>query len=99
MTFGQIARQVRQDHGRTMKDAAAFGGISPQYICDVEHGKPPGRGFLDAFADTYGLDTCAVYALAGRLPADLVPVTLEQAERFAELVANRRPGRRSGRAA
>jgi transcriptional regulator with XRE-family HTH domain len=92
--FGRLIRQARVSKGLSQKDLAARvlkgngEAISAQYLNDIEHGRrlPPGEGFVKQLAEQLGLDGDGLLAAAGRLPADIRELSLQNLGEAAEII-------------
>jgi transcriptional regulator with XRE-family HTH domain len=74
MKLGTLIREARERAGLTLADLAKRCRISSSYLCRIEQGareRRPSTKLLERIAVALGLETDAVFAVAGRLPADV----------------------------
>jgi transcriptional regulator with XRE-family HTH domain len=72
-TFGQYLRGIRQDQGIALRYAASNLGISPAYLCDIEHDRRvPSEAVLIPLAQLFDLSYADLYMRSGRLPEPLL---------------------------
>ncbi|HEY1017121.1 MAG TPA: helix-turn-helix transcriptional regulator [Herpetosiphonaceae bacterium] len=86
MTFGQILSEARKRLDISQKDLAAKvqkedgEAISPQYLNDIERDRrnPPSDHLIEQFARILDIDVDILYFRAGRLPADIRAMNVEE---------------------
>ena len=81
VTFGQAISKARKGFGFSQKELAARvmkeeggGSISPQYLNDIEHDRrsPSSGHLIHQFSGILNIPADYLFALAGRLPDDLL---------------------------
>jgi transcriptional regulator with XRE-family HTH domain len=96
VTFGQAISKARKALGLSQKELSARvmkeeggGSISPQYLNDIEHDRrsPSSGHLIRQFACILNIPDDYLFALAGRLPDDVRPDTVDQ-DKVVEAFAN-----------
>lgn len=85
-TFGDAVAGRRRVLGFTQRDLASRIPASPQYVCDIEHGRrsPTTDATIEAIAAALDQSADDLFLLAGRLPPDVArAVALLDPERCA----------------
>ena len=55
MTFREMLLEIRTGHELSQKAMAEKIGITPQYLCDLEHGRRPGSvEVVERICDAFG---------------------------------------------
>ena len=86
MTFGEAITQARKERKLSQKEVAAATlkedgeSISAQYLNDIEHDRrnPPGGAIIRQLATILDLDADYLFFLAGRLPSDVLELSLDR---------------------
>lgn len=74
--FGRYIRQHRTTKGLTQQEVATRIGASLPYYNKIENAKlpPPGPETLEGIARALDVDRDEVYAVAGKIPSDVIEV-------------------------
>jgi HTH-type transcriptional regulator, competence development regulator len=81
-TFGQFIRRLRREHDLTQRELARRISIDFTYLSKLENdrGERPGEDTVKRLADELGANTESLLALAGKVPASIRELALEDAE-------------------
>lgn len=82
MTFGARIRQLRKQHGLTLRDLAGQIGIDFTYLSKIENdqGSPPSEATIRRFAKVFAVDPEELILLADKLPESLQQDLLDRPE-------------------
>jgi transcriptional regulator with XRE-family HTH domain len=83
---GQILRELRQEHGQSLRTAARDLGVDPAYLSRVERGtQPPSSALRSRAATYYDSDPRRLAFAEGELPVDVLEILAKHPELIDEL--------------
>lgn len=79
LLFGDVLRESREDHQWSLRQFAAWCGVSPTYLSQVEQNNvpPPTAERVRRMAELCGEDVVEWCVLAGRIPNELLEIFFE----------------------
>jgi transcriptional regulator with XRE-family HTH domain len=82
----QLLRELRQQHGTSLRDAAHELGVAPSHLSRLERGyKSPSGALRDRAASYYGIASDVVSLADGVVPEDIKAILMRHPEVLSEL--------------
>lgn len=88
-----LLRDLREEQGRTLREAARALDVNPAYLSRVERGeKPASPAVIERASNYYDVPQELLALSRGRVPADIVQILQRHPDLLAELRSRYGPG-------